>query len=179
MNTTTIPCSASDMAIFAKRGDDPRLDQILSACQALQQHCARLETRVEALESRPAASAAPSDVHTLATTLLKLVEGNSSLVGRILDRASRQAISLEASAMAMKSVESRQRKRQAEKEALQPHLPLIDIAKLKTECEECAAKLEKRAPRHTSNLLKHAQEKHEEMILPDAFAQQEAQDALN
>lgn len=159
------------MAIFSKRGDDPRLDEVLSACRALQQLYARLETRLDALERAPTGPPAPSDVHTLATTLLKLVEGNSTLVGRILDRAARQQISAEASAMAAASVASRKRKREAAEATGQP-LPLIDVAKLKAECEECAAKLEHRAPRHTANLIKHASEKHEDLLLPDALAQE-------
>lgn len=152
---------------------DPLLGQILESVRDLGNRLVAVETRLSTRESPQPVVHTDSSLHELVSLALKtsLESAKTRLEAteRFAERQERRALNDPALALSRAGVDARNRKRREREEAARKEAePQINaaIAAAKADCEECAAALEHRAAAHTSDLMKHRNQRHEMLVLP-------------
>lgn len=158
------------MGWFGRKSAAERaLDRALEENRALVQRLDRTEARAEAAaQPQPSADAMPALVSafgSMAKAVTDAMTTQAEMSNRMLERTYRREVSSVAAQMGLKGREVRKQKEAAAAAAQQLVIPQLDLQKVK-ECEECAAEIEGRSPRHANNLMRHKQERHEALVLP-------------
>ena len=145
------------------------LDRLASGIEALAERLTAPETQ-ERTERRgrasgDAATALAAGVPSLIGAAVEMMKMAADTANKSAERAVSRAYSSTAAEMG-----ARGRKKQLERRAEQQQLPAPTqleqtVALIKANCEECAAKLERRAVKHGDHLSVHMTEQHDSQIL--------------
>lgn len=158
------------MPFFSRRRDDDRrLDEILSTLRTFDARLTHVETyakpqtallpSTERLD--PMAAALGRGLEAMANVLPELVKGQLDLSSRLSERVVKNSLSATASDLGRRSGEKR-REKAAEKAATETAVALTEqqqhLAACANDCEDCAAQIEKRGPRHTNDMIRHVRD---------------------
>lgn len=148
-----------------------RHQEILDSLRTLRERLDNVNARVDLLSvPRSVSERSPEESGALATGLtamanatVELFKHNSELVARMQDRSARAALSGTAADMGRESGRSRRERREQRKN--QPEVVADTerdalIKQVSGDCEDCAAMVQNRPPKHTDDMIRHARELH-------------------